>query len=165
MNNKVIELKKTLLANIAVINFLEHQLQTAKDKKNETVESLCNALVDEVNANLAKIHPQFGDYLSRTIANFRSLNECYYYKNTQDTDTVTIKNYLLKILEFGSSNRRTFITLPAWGLPKKAFTVFFKNLGVTVEKSKNLSIYIQEIKRVKGDRTKYVCFHLNFRNI
>lgn len=111
MSNKVIELKKTLLATIAVTNFLENQLQATKKDRDATVVNLYSALVDEVNANLAKIHPQFNTYLSRTIANFRSLNECYYYKNKSDTDTITIKNYLFSILESGSSFGRAFISV------------------------------------------------------
>ena len=49
MSNKVIELKKTLLATIAVTNFLENQLQATKKDRDATVVNLYSALVDEVN--------------------------------------------------------------------------------------------------------------------
>lgn len=165
MSNAAIELKKRLLANIAVINFLESEIATANKSKTSTIQSIYLALVDEVNANLAKIHPEFNNYLSRTIANFRSLNECYYYKGRPGTETVTIENYLFDILRSGITLGRVNITLPTYGLPKKAFIAFFKDLGVTVTKSKGMLIFTDEISKAKGDEISYVCFHMNFREI
>ncbi len=126
MSELIIDLKKDLLENIAVINFLESQIAAAKKSETSIIHSIKLELIGNIGENLEKIHPQFKNYLSRTIANFRSLNLCYYYKDKQDTDTITIKNYMLSILEFGVSQGRAFITLPAHGLPKKAFIEFFK---------------------------------------
>ncbi len=163
MSREVISLKKVLLANIAVENFLESQLKKSTDDKLLAIQNLEGAIIDEVNKNLDSISPGFKIYLSKTIANFKSLNDCYYYKETQDTDTITIKNYLLTILRSGVSFGRTFITLPTYGLPKKAFKIFLNNLGITVTRCKGMSIFIQEIPRAKDDKTNYVCFNLNFR--
>ncbi len=147
------------IQNYLLKKYLQNQINLLEKENKEHFQEFFEKLSAEVNASLPKISSGFEDYLSKTVASYSTLSQCFYYQTRSNLDRISINDHLLDVLESVTTSGRAYIVLPAHRLPKKAFMNFFKNLGIDIEEMESsLTMFLQQIPKVENDPKKYVCF-------
>src|SRR5687767_13931096 len=98
MENIVLTYSKNLNEKKVVSKFLKDQLANLEKDQKKITDDFTEMLHSRLETWFSEADPTFHDYLTQTIAKFPTLNECYYYKEQSDTDTITLKSYFIELL-------------------------------------------------------------------